>query len=34
MELAPEVAAQHRIEPDRRLVEHEQLRVAEQGDGE
>jgi hypothetical protein len=30
----PEVAAQHRVEPDRRLVQHEQLGAAEQGCGE
>ena len=34
VEESPEVAPQQRVEPDRRLVEHEQLRFAQQGTGE
>ena len=34
VEQRPEVAAQHRVEPDGRLVEDEQVRAAEQRDGE
>ena len=33
-EQLPQVAAQHRVEPDGRLVEHQQLGLAEQGRGE
>ena len=34
VELAPEVSAEHRVEADRRLVEDEQVRVAEERGGE
>ena len=34
VEELPQVAAQHRVEPDGRLVEHQQLGLADQRDGE
>ena len=33
-EQVPQVAAQHRVEPDRRLVEHEHLGVPDERAGE
>ncbi len=34
MEEPPQVLAQHRVQPDGRLVQHEQVRLLDQGDRE